>query len=137
MALNWTVEDIKDYESVCWIEADWTDDMRGIKPGDKVLNPVTDALIWLTMVVGIGTITEKNASEFLARVRIFEGLNGPMLTRLINNEIVDQPITAADVAAHIGLHTNASKNTKTEFLNFRYQRAMEDAASDIRKALSV
>ena len=45
MALNWNIENIKDNKSVCWME-------------DGKMNPVTNALIWSTISVGLGSITD-------------------------------------------------------------------------------
>lgn len=57
----------------------------------------TEALIWFTMSVGIGDLSEKNAPEFWARVNLLQTLNGtPEAHR----------ITAADIKQHIGMTTN-------------------------------
>lgn len=38
--------------------------------------PTTHNLIWLTMAVGIGDLSEKNAPEFYARVKVLEKVDG-------------------------------------------------------------
>jgi hypothetical protein len=98
MALTWTLDQIKDYEEVCWIE-------------DR-LNPVTEALIWATMAVGIPQITDDNADEFYDRLHRWERL---VAYYVIEGGKGPRPITREEVKAHIGLHTNASRLTRAQF----------------------
>jgi hypothetical protein len=73
--------------------------------------PLTEVIIFLTMFTGVNDITEKNALEFACRVRLFELAHGCLLS----NAEGDVPITLADIQRHIGLHTNASPLTRTQF----------------------
>jgi hypothetical protein len=66
-------------------------------------NAVTYTIIMLTMGTGIGNLTEANAAEFFARASVSEKLHGPFLRQADGKP---QPLTPADVAAHIGLTTN-------------------------------
>jgi hypothetical protein len=106
MSLDWNLTKIKNSDTICW-EKDENDN-------DK-LNPVTESLIWLTMGVGYGSITEDNASDFYSRVAMYEKLFGTMLSYWKDSEKISVPITPEDVNNHIGLSTNVSKDTDASF----------------------
>lgn len=72
----------------------------------------TTAMIFLTMTVGISEITEKNAEEFYARTYAWETAVGTMRRGPDGGSL---RITPADVRDYIGLRTNASPLTKTQF----------------------
>lgn len=85
MALTWDVTNC-----AAWVrsEGEW---------------PITKALIFLSMPLGYGSITEANAADVYAAISVYEDLAGPML-------IADgQParITPGMVQGRIGLTTNA------------------------------
>lgn len=138
MALTWDLGEIADYESVCFIVATEPIPDSGIDVGDKYLNPLTNALIWSTITVAIGKISEDNADEFYARLHFTELVVGPFLRKS------GEPyyITPEDVRAHIGLQTNATSfkgETRAKFLgrfkydldSFKgqYKRELEKAAA--------
>jgi hypothetical protein len=102
--LTWDTKDVLDNENVCFLIAEedhWT---TGVKKGDRILNPVTNALIWHSMNTGIGRITDENVGEVYARIKLVETVYGPSL---LTSE-GPKAITMEDVIAHIGLTTNAS-----------------------------
>lgn len=110
MALHWHLADIKNYETLCWTVAEH--DIRfGPKKGEKVLSPVTEALINATLAVGIRTIKLTNWHRFFMRVAAYERLVHAL--RAGNNGPVY--FTPEEVKAHIGLWTNATGMTATEF----------------------
>ena len=75
-------------------------------------HPVTDALIWVTMGIGIGDITEKNVNEFADRVLTLQAATGGLIATTKESIVV----TREDVEAHIGMTTNVfPKWTKTKF----------------------
>lgn len=106
MSLNWDLTKIKNSDTICW-EKDENDNSK--------LNAVTESLIWLTMGVGYGTITEDNASDFYSRVAMYEKLFGTMLSYWKDSEKISVPITPEDIHNHIGLSTNVSKDTDASF----------------------
>lgn len=118
MSLDFSFTGVKDYEKICH----YTD-------SDGVVNisGVTQNLIWLTLFVGLDTITEKNADRFYARVQAWERLSGPL-------RIKDgQPLFTEreEVLQHVGLKTNAAPYTKAEFkkrlLSAAWAKAVPDA----------
>lgn len=112
MSLNWNLTEIKDHERVCFVIADSDDAAHGVKAGDRLLSNVTHALIWRTMAVGIGSLTDKTAAEFATRNTIWCQLNG-----FANDLTIEQ------IHAHIGLRTNVSYETKAKWLKWTVDRA--------------
>lgn len=96
MALSWDLTKVVDRE------VKYPADAEGRQ------NVVTYALIWATMLAGIGEITEKTAGEFYARVHTYEVLQGALVKGQDEETLdwVDMPITLEQVRDHIGLRTN-------------------------------
>ncbi len=91
MSLNWDLSKAEDWESLKTDE-EW---------------PVTQTLIFRTMAVGIGEITEKTLPEFYARIAFLERLNGSFVKAQDDSGAwVDRPITVDDIRRRIGLTTN-------------------------------
>jgi hypothetical protein len=116
MSLNWNITKVPD--SVCWIEHDGEgepDPHVFAKHDDGVwrrLNPVTDALIWATMSVDLGRITEKNVDEWAYRLTIVQALYG---ARLQSSDGTPRPLSLQDVVDHIGLSTNVHTKGTAEW----------------------
>jgi hypothetical protein len=129
MALRWSLESIKDSEDICWVEATEDNPNHGIVAGEKYLSPVTNALIWSTIAVDLGEITETNAGEFFARIRIWETLFGAFLIRAEVDgkrpEGAAAFITETEVSDHIGLSCNVSPVSRTKWLK-KVSREMDD-----------
>jgi len=93
----------------------------------------TDTLVWATMTVGMGDVTEKNVDEFIRRILIYQKVVGPLLTGPVNEdgtvytpEDEDAPLpegvkrgkirmTADVIRQHIGLSTNVADISKAKF----------------------
>lgn len=104
MALTWNVADIVNHEDVTTAPR--------LRPEDAdKWHPVTEALIWHSMICGFNKITRANWEEVYARVRMWEHVAGCMLA----NDEGDIPITKVDVERHIGLHTNTSTMSNKDF----------------------
>jgi hypothetical protein len=80
------------------------------KDTDKGWN-ITQSIIFATMSVGIGEITEENVHEFWMRYSIFAA---------------NPYFTVEDVRNHIGLKTNVSTITRHKFLTVMVPRFMEN-----------
>lgn len=85
-------------------------------------HPVTDALIWATMAIGMNNITEKNWIEFFQRIRAIERVSGAYVNRPNVTSRFDPKgfITPLEVYSHIGLHTNASSLSLAKFREHLY-----------------
>ena len=97
MALSYDISEVEDFENKCY-EGE----------GDKLrLHPETEWLVFLTMTIGMGSITKKNWREFAARVVLTEVAWPTGRTR---GEL------ERSVQEHIGLSTNVSKTTRSKFM---------------------
>jgi hypothetical protein len=87
----------------------------------RVFSDKTNALIWLTIPVGISRITPKNWEEFYRRAFIYRRVRGSSVE-----------LTAQDVRNHIGLSTNASGLTKLQFLKSIWDVAIRATSGSIK-----
>jgi hypothetical protein len=93
---------------------------------------ITDTLIWATMAVDMGEITEKNYEEFAERLALSAKVHGTLMQKVVDGELVDRPITVEEVKARIGLKTNVTTTTARAFQG-RLNRAMkEQVARELR-----
>lgn len=99
MSLNWSIEDVQDWE---------------VLQSDDTEAAITECLVWATMSVGIGEITDKNVNEFFARVTLIQRTYGPYLR---NGDGSPREITFGDIKRRVGLSTNVfPKESWTKFL---------------------
>ena len=97
MALHWDITNCKNMESLKVEETgEWA---------------ITHSLIWLTIAVDMGQITDKNIGEFYARTKVWEALTGGM----VKNGSEDYFLTFADIHKRIGLTTNVCNVTITNW----------------------
>jgi hypothetical protein len=101
---------------------DWSiDKCQGYKDGQHVIevdldegrtetrqNPRLNDLIWATIMIGIGEVTEKNVDEVFARLAFTEALYGPRLHRWDpeQEQAIPEPWTREMLTPWIGLRTN-------------------------------
>lgn len=117
MSLNFDLKNIENYEEKCWID-------------DKI-NPRTETVIFATMWVGMGEITEDNADEFYARFKIAEKSGGPFM--FMDGE--DYEFTPEDIIDHIGLRTNAGYESRQQWIKRYFQSDFDDAFRIFGKAM--
>ena len=125
MALTWDLGKIKNYEELCFS----TDE-----DGNEKMTPQTEAMIWLTMAIGMGNITEKNAAQFYARVHFYETMFGSFLVSFDDNGKKYHPITPEDIVNHIGLHTNVSLESDASFKNRMFKNFLREAGQIFKSA---
>ena len=101
MALNWDLGDIENFKSVC-------------RNDDESLREETELLIFYTMNLGMGLITESNVDKFILRFRMYEVLYGMAKWRNVDGQRVNI-ISDTLIRKHIGLHTNASSISDAQF----------------------
>ena len=117
MPLHWSIEDIKDYKTVCFNgEGD-----------DAEMKTVTSTLINLTMNLGINDWTDKNIDEVLLRLRMYESIYGKLV---YNGTTGDNSLTNEVIRQHVGLYTNASSFSFAEFKKYCIE-AIERRAKDL------
>lgn len=85
-----------------------------------------DRLIWTTLAVDLGSITEKNLSEWVFRCAVI---------KILNNRINDSfgPVTEDFLRPYIGLCTNVSTTTRAKFMNKCKDTLQRDAMDAIRR----
>ena len=116
MSLNWNISEIKDSDALCWREVN----------GETQLAPTTECMIWATMIVDIGEITEKNAMRFAERLYQWETIVGTISSD-------GERLTFADVKAHIGLRTNVITTSDAKWRKRISSKLEEKAREAVRK----
>jgi len=81
-------------------------DVKDAFDAEGNIKPMTDNMIWFTLWVNMGEITEENAEEFFVRLQ----LNFHM------TKLTEMKVTLQDVKDHIGLKTNVPEKTWNEFI---------------------
>jgi|TARA_R100000742_G_C4159754_1_gene1804 hypothetical protein len=118
MPLNYDYRKVK----VKTWEPDGTFDKDGEPLGE--ITQILNSLIWITMTVGMSSITEKNWKDFYTRMKLIKADRNLLRKDEDGNYTV--PISAEEVRDHIGLMTNASTMTKAEFLKHAYEVASRE-----------
>lgn len=88
------------------------DDPRCSPSDPEQWHAVGDALVWATLAVGIGEITDKTIDKFAFRLALLQKLDGPWLRYKVGERMINAYITREDVAAWKGLKTNATYKTE-------------------------
>ena len=114
MSLDYNLSDIKNYNSL----------YRKLKKGEegysetevyKKLKPQFERIIWVTMIIGIREITDKNWERFYNRINIWEKVFGSGYYKRNRKKLVPILVTKEDVQRMIGLRTNASPLSDAKF----------------------
>lgn len=117
MAMRYQLDRIKDHKYLCWRTK------RDAENGEQELNPITQALIVLTQVIGVREITQKNAAEFHRRVAFHEHINGAILKQTTRDgAVIARHIHLEDVVEHIGLKTKAEYGSQMQFATRMFNR---------------
>lgn len=126
MSLDWSISDVKDWESISMKEENGRE------------GTITQALIWGTLSIGLPGITEKNATEFFWRVRVLEREDGAFVRHYDGKEMQDVLLTRADIDRRIGLSTNVSTEARRVWVARQVKRLARDRKLDEagQKALS-
>ena len=118
MSLDYDTKDIKDYKDL-WVPS---------TEGRVKLNQLTETLIFATMTIGMGDITEDNWKEFYGRCVILETGCYKNMIPIDSMEPVWKWVLVSpeDIYKHIGLHTNAPSMTKVKFAKHAYKCRMDE-----------
>lgn len=122
MSLDFTFTQIEDYKNRCWV-----------KEGDKrKVHPDADHLIWLTMTVGLNTVSDNNIDEWLKRIALLKVCRWSIYHDGDGNDLWPD---RAMLERFVGLSTNASRITWAQFRNrFIERRVQEQLEADEYKA---
>ena len=122
MALTFNLQKIPNYEEKCYRPVEGEE-------GKMELKGVTHGLIFLTMAIGMGSITKVNLHEFTNRVMILQRVRGEWLHFWEDGEKVRVYITPEDIRMHVGMTTNASRMTRVQFRKRVFEILDESARS--------
>jgi len=130
MSLNWSISDVRDYEQITITDLDDRTIPREVhQEGLK-----TEALVFLTMGIGMNKITEDNEGEFFSRVDMWESVSGTMLR--LGPERERYYLTYEDVHRRVGLGTNASNLTKAAFHKKLIEQLRQHAVYGIKRKVT-
>jgi hypothetical protein len=121
MALHWDLGKIENRLEVCY----YTIEANG--EAAQYMKARTESLLFLTMLIGMNEITESNWREFYIRLNMYEQAIGAFF-RKDGKAAYYTPLM---VQQHIGLGTNASKLTKTQFEKKLLLRLREEAERNL------
>lgn len=107
MALNWNLEDIKNYKRLVYTKND---------DGTYKMNKIYETIILSTMIVGMREITEENHEKFFNRLRLVESMDGAFFFETKRGKHHPRYIKKEEIKKMIGLRTNASELTRTKFM---------------------
>ena len=133
MALTWDITKLKvPDEYKVWVD---NPDPDRKKDEEFVMNGLTEVMIFMTMIVGINEITQKNYKDFHHRIQQFEIVSGES-AMLVNKENPDDSRnpTLEEVKWHIGLKTNATVYTKRKWTG-NVMRMLDETISKQDKEL--
>lgn len=122
MSLDWNISNVADHKVTCYVGDE----------GARRLAPVTEGLIWYTMLCDMGRITEGNWPDFYQRIKLLEGLRGAIVYDGNGDDLL---ITPEMVRAHIGLSTNVSNVALSKWQNRILKAFMADRQRDYRKLI--
>lgn len=90
-------------------------------------HPVTDALIWSCMIVGLPGINDQTVDTFVRRMAAMQAINASLHSQ-------DGPIyiTEEDIRNHAGLSTNVSKDSDAKFAKKLFDVAVGEGQRKFR-----
>jgi hypothetical protein len=91
-------------------------------------HPVTNAIVWRMMTVGMASITEDNFEKVYLRIRMYEHLTKTEMAFERDGKEISVPVTRQDIINHIGLTTNVSTLTDTAWAKKFYSMAQRESA---------
>jgi hypothetical protein len=97
MSLNWNMEKVTDVQTLHEDDNEWA---------------ITESIIWATMTVDLGEITEKNLDEWAYRLAMLQAVWGA------NMRCGGEPfyLTREHVERRVGLHANVGNMTRAQWL---------------------
>jgi hypothetical protein len=143
MPLNWYVGNIENSDDVCWLTATKSSVVDGRVRGEEYLSPITNSFIWATMTIGLNEITKENVDEWEKRLALAYAIGWLSKPVVWNGNEPDgeknshcfegRPLTRADIERHIGLSTNASYESPSEWRKRVIERMTEEGLRDAKR----
>lgn len=109
--------------------ADWNDLLVDNGDGQVDLNEATATLLNYMPIIGITVLTRENAGDAWCRIAIHQALFGGF----VHDPKTGQPyfLTQADVFRHIGVETEGTEQSFTDFCSSVHRRAQQQDESNL------
>lgn len=118
MPLTYDLSDIKMFKGTDF-ESAYVEINDGFGNTVRDLDPYIKSLVFSGGMVGLGRITISNVDEWYARLKLCEEVYNSFLIRRYSDEreeFVDEPLDPKMLIKYIGLSTNHSQLTRSEWL---------------------
>lgn len=115
MSLNFDLSKISSFKTVCY-------------DGEQ-MKPITEALIYASMSVGLGEVTAKNVDEWLVRLSLTDRLFGTFL----RNGDGQRSFTRQEIEAHIGLVCNVRSEKRASWAKRMMDNFFQEAMYQQRR----
>tara|TARA_R100000234_G_scaffold102950_1_gene72318 strand:- start:955 stop:1386 length:432 start_codon:yes stop_codon:yes gene_type:complete len=122
MALTWDIKKVDLPKEVLYVKND---------EGEENLNPITWAIIWSTIFLGMNELTEKNLNDWHRRTKQLE-MCGIGLLGERDSDVKRMP-NLRELKLHIGLKTNGSLIKKGSAWNRELVRQINMTTDEIVK----
>lgn len=106
MALNWNVSEVENWQQL----------FKSKNEEDSEMIKIYERVLMFSITIGVRNITDKNWKKFFDRVYMWEKIKGANYYAVGENGREAVYIKDTDVKRMIGMKTNASEFSKTEFL---------------------
>lgn len=141
MSLNWSVKAVKNADDICYYTATKNFITDGVRRGEEYVHPITNALIWGSMSVGLNEITEENVDEWEKRLALAYAVAWISKSMVFagyedDGNIKWEPrlITRVDLVNHIGLETNATYESPSAWRKRVMVRMEEEGVRELKYA---
>lgn len=115
MSLNFDLSAVKQRLGDRWDEITTSPDTLGAPEGEQRWHAVTDFLIWASLEVDLGDVTEKNVDEWCFRLGLLR-LTTENFEGDVRRDIGDFKLNRNDIVNHIGMRTNVTTKTRANWL---------------------
>jgi len=130
MSLNAYYDKIENYKEVCY--------RTNAETGEQEYEPVLQTLVFYSMVVDLGEITEKNIEEWSFRLWLYQRLNGPLMRAKVtdddgNESMIEYDLTEEMIRPYIGLRVNVLSTSRAKWKTRFFKMADQDFNSKWRR----
>lgn len=121
MSLDFHTRNVKDKEA-CWVK----------KGGETKATPELEVMVWTSLQIGLGDITEKNLPEWKFRIAVMHQI-GMGIAMHPDGPDAAFEATLGHLRTFMGLHTNVSDETRAWFYR-KVKTLLADRADGLIRA---
>lgn len=136
MSLDYSLGNIPNFKTRCWEDVPKEQRDRAAGIGKRRMNTDTEALIWGSMLIDLGSIRKNNIEEWCFRIDVLKKCGFSWMEQFDDDEIVPFYPTREAVEEHIGLSTNVSTMTRAKWMNKIKRRLEKEAEQEINRQLT-